>query len=138
MGNLNDVMNARSELAKKCLPNIKIRNLVVNMTEGVEDFYVFYSQKTGEGVKSIGLSSINIDGLTINPCGGKLVKRMMLSNIEIGTKAPVDCQMKNVMVNQPLTRSIFGSERPSMQMLANLPVKGGMVKLQNAKCVNVE
>lgn len=138
MGNLNDVMNARSELTKKCLPNIKIRNLVVNMTEGAEDFYVFYSQKAGEGAKSIGLASINIDGLTINPCRDKPVKRMMLSNIEIGTKAPVDCQMKNVTVNQPLTRSLFGSDRPSMRLKTNIPVKGGKVKLQNAKCVNVE
>lgn len=138
MGNLNDVMNARHELAKKCLPNIKIRNLVVNMTEGVEDFYVFYSQKASEGAKSIGLSSINIDGLTINPCRDKPMKRMMLSNIEIGTKAPVDCQMKNVTVNQPLTRSLFGSDRPSMRLKTNIPVKGGKIKLQNAKCVNVE
>lgn len=136
MGNLNDVMNARHELAKKYLPNIKIRNMVVNMTEGVEDLYVFYSNKVGEGVKSIGLSSINIDGLTINPCGGRPVKRMMLSNIEIGTQKSVDCQMKNVTVNQPMMKSLWGSDRPSMQLKTNLPVKGGKVKLQNARCVN--
>lgn len=138
MGNLKDAMNARHELAEKCLPNVRIKNLVVNMMDGAEVFFVFYGKKVGNGAESIGLSSISIDGLTINPSGERPVKRMMLSNIQIGTKSPIDCQLKNVIVNQPLTRSLFGSDRPSMQLKTNIPVKGGKVILQNAKCVNVK
>ena len=130
MGNLNDVENGRPELAEKCLPNVKIKNLVVNMTEGTEDFYVFKSSSGGKKVSSVGgLSKITVDGLTVNPSAEKPVKRMMLSNVEIGTKTPVDCQMKDVTVNQPLTKSLLGSSRPNMQLKSNLNLKGGEVRL---------
>ena len=56
---------------------------------------------------------------------------MMLSNIEIGTRLPVDCKLKNVVVNQPLKKSLFGSNRPSVQFKSNLSVKGGRVQLHN-------
>lgn len=131
MGNMKEAINPRYELADKCLPNVRIKNLVVNMTEGTEDFFVFYGKKVGEGVTNVGLSSVSIDGLTINPSGEKPVKRMMLSNIEIGTKAPVDIQMKNVTVNQPLTKSLLGSSRPNVQLKSNLTVKGGKIQMKN-------
>ena len=130
MGNLNDVENGRPELAEKCLPNVRIKNLVVNMTEGAEDFYVFKSSSGGKKVSSVGgLSMITVDGLTVNPSAEKPVRRMMLSNVEIGTKTPVDCQMKDVTVNQLLTKSLLGSSRPNMQLKANLNLKGGEVRL---------
>lgn len=132
VGNMKEAMNPRHELADKCLPNVRIKNLVVNMMEGTEDFYVFYGKKAGEGVLNVGLSNITIDGLTINSDREKTVKRMMLSNIEIGTRTPVDCQIKNVKVNNPKTKSLHGSSRQSMQIKANLPLKGGKVRLENA------
>ena len=132
MGNMKEAINPRQELADKYLPNVKIKNLVVNMEEGAEDLFVFYGKKVGEGVTNVGLSSVIIDGLTINPSTEKPVKRLILSNIKIGTKAPVDCQMKNVTVNQPLTKSLLRSGRPNMQILANLSVKGGNIQLKNA------
>ena len=132
MGNLNDAVNARPELAEKCLPNVRIRNLVVNMTEGAEDFYVFRSSSGGKKVTSIvGLSKITIDGLTINPDGNKPLKRLVLSNVEIETRVPVDCQMKNVTVNQPQTKTLFGSSRPDVSLKSNMTVKGGKVQMKN-------
>lgn len=130
-GNLKDSPNERQELADKYLPNLRIKNLVVNMTEGADDFFVFYEKRTVGGVNNIGLSRITIDGLIINSCGEKPAKRMMLSNIEIGTRLPVDCKLKNVVVNQPLKKSLFGSNRPSVQFKSNLSVKGGRVQLHN-------
>lgn len=133
IGNLNDVVNARPELADKCLPSVRIKNLVVNMMDGAEDFFVFYGKKVGRGVENVWLSSVNIDGLTINPSGEKPVNRMMLSNIAIGTKTPVDCKMKNVTVNQPLTKSLLRTGRPNMKVLTNLTVKGGKIQMKNVK-----
>lgn len=133
VGKLNDAPNQRSELAEKCLPNVRIKNLVVNMTEGATDFYVFYGKIADRPESPIGhLSQISIEGLTINPSGEKPVKRMMLSNIEIGTKVPVDCQIKNVTVNNPQTKSLLGSSRQYVQLKSNLTVKGGKIQLRNA------
>lgn len=130
-GNLKDVPNERQELADKYLPNVSINNLVVNMTEGAEDFFVFYEKKTVGGAKNLGLSRITIDGLTINSSVEKPVKLMMLSNIEIGTRSPVDCELKNVVVNQPVKQSLFGSSCPNVQLKSNLTVKGGKIKMNN-------
>lgn len=130
-GNMKEKINPRHELANKYLPNLRIKNLVVNMMESTEDFYVFYGNKAGEGVMNVGLSSITIDGLTVNSNGEKPVRQMMLSNIEIGTRLPVDCQMKNVTVNQPHTKSLLENSRMIMQFKANMPLKGGKVILNN-------
>ena len=132
LSHLNEPDNTRHELAEKCLPNVKINNMVVNMTNGADNFFLFNCTSSGKGLKEIGnLSNITIDGLIINPSAEKPVKQMTLSNIEIGTKAPVDIQMKNVTVNQPLTKSLLGSSRPSVQLKSNLTVKGGKVKMNN-------
>ncbi len=137
VGNLNDAPNERHELAQKCLPNVRIKNLTVNLQDGEEHFYIFYGKIADRPELSIGyLSQITIDGLTINPSGETPVKLMALSNIEIGTKAPVDCQIKNVTVNNPQTKSLLGSSRPSVQLKSNLTVKGGKIQLKNTKGIS--
>ncbi len=129
---LNGAANERQELTQKRLPNVRIKNMVVNMTEETEDFFLIYCRASGKKVSLIELSNITIDGLTINPGWEKPVKQMMLSNIEIGTKAPVDCQIRNVTVNNQQTKSLFGSSRPNVQLKSNLTVKGGKIQLRNA------
>ena len=132
IGNVKDAINPRYELTEKYLPNVRIKNMVVNMTGGIGDFFVFYGKKKVERATHVGLSNITIDGLTINSSGGKPVKQMMLSNIEIGTRTPVDCQIKNVTVNNPQTKSLLGSSRQYVQLKSNLTVKGGKIQLRNA------
>ena len=132
IGNVKDAINPRYELTEKYLPNVRIKNMVVNMTGGTGDFFVFYGKKKVEGATNVGLSNITIDGLTINSSGGNPVKQMMLSNIEIGTRTPVDCQIKNVTVNNPQTKSLLGSSRQYVQLKSNLTVKGGKIQLRNA------
>lgn len=133
VGNLNDASNERHELAQKCLPNVRIKNLTVNLQDGEENFYIFYGKIAERPESSIDyITQITIDGLTINSSGGKPIKQMMLSNIEIGTKVPVDCQIKNVTVNNPQTKSLLGSSRPYVQLKSNLTVKGGKIQLSNA------
>ena len=132
IGNVKDAINPRYALTEKYLPNVRIKNMVVNMTGGTGDFFVFYGKKKVEGATNVGLLNITIDGLTINPSEEEPVKRMMLSNIEIGTKVPVDCQIKNVTVNNPQTKSLLGSSRQYVQLKSNLTVKDGKIQLRNA------
>ena len=129
---MNGAANERQELNDKCLPNIRIHNLVVNMTEETEEFCLIHCRASGKKVSLIGLSNIYIDGLTINPYKEMPVNRMTLSNIEIGTRTPVDCQIKNVVVNLSLIKGLFGNIRPNVQLKTNLTVKGGKVQLKNA------
>jgi len=132
MGNIKDVPNERNELAEKCLPNVRIKNLIVNMTDGVDSFCIFYDKLVNAGANSVGhIERIIIDGLTINACEENPVKQMMLSNIEIGTKTPVDCRMTNVVVNNVQTKSLLRSNNQSVKLKTNITVKGGKIQMNN-------
>ena len=128
---LNGVAAARHELSEKCLPNILIKNLTVNMIDGADAFYLFLCRASGSNVSSVSyLSSIIIDGLIINSDDDKSVKSMALSNISITTKKPVKCKFSNVVVNQPriVTKNEIGAVE--MQLKTNMSVKDGKVEMR--------
>ena len=131
---LDNSTDARYELSEKCLPNVYIKNLVVNMTGGAERLYLFYCTFSGERVTDIGyVSNFNIDGLTINADGEKPLKEMLLSNKMISTKQPIDCKLTNVQVNQPVmgTKAILHNGQVSLK--TNITVNGDMVTMKNVK-----
>lgn len=134
-------VNVRPELSKKCLPNIKIKNLTVNMAEGVKDFYLIFIRKTDEVTSAFGgISQISIDGLTINPAPGTPVQSIQLCNREILTENEVSCIMNRVVVNQPEGQGTVtkASTVEGAILKANLPIKGGMVRLTKAKNIRIE
>ncbi len=132
MSHLNEAANARNELSEKCLPNVVIKNMVVNITGAADSFCLFYCTSSGKKVSNIGyLTNISIDGMTINTDGEKPVKEMQLSNIIIDTKQPVECKLNKVTVNQSQTKTLLGNERPTMQLKANLSLKGGRASMSN-------
>lgn len=135
MANLNEAPNSRHELSEKCLPNVKIKNLTVNMTGGESNFYILYGKLESKNASSIGgLSNITIDGLTINSDDGTPVKGVSLCNIEIQTKVPVECQINNVTVNQTIKGiSIKSPQSEFATLKANLPLKGGTITMKNVK-----
>ena len=124
INNKYDEPNARHELSEKCWPNVKIKNLRVNMKEGVKELYLFHSKVTGSLESSVGyLSNISLDGLTIMSDGVTPVKSMALSDIKIKTKKPVECSLSNVKISQPSTMmKTNGSDYVSLKI--NMPVKG--------------
>ena len=131
---LNEGKNARYELAQKCLPNVYIKNLMVNMTDGADRFYLFYCMPSDKGVSDIDyLSNISIDGLTINPEGEKNIKEMLLSNISIITVHPVNCKLKNVQVCQPATMIRGTSDKNIVQLKTNITIDGGKVMMKNVR-----
>ena len=132
--NLNEPTNERHELAEKCLPNISINNLMVNLRDGADSFYIFSCSYSGQKITDIGyLSKINIEGLVINSDENKPVKDLMLSNITIQTKSEIDCQMRDVIVKQPVlarTKAV-ANEEATVVLKTNMPLRGGKVVLQN-------
>ncbi len=134
MGNLKDVPNERPELTEKCLPNVWIKNLTVNMLDGEDSFVIFFDKIANANASSIGhLKSINIDGLTINSNDEKPIKNIMLSNIEIGTKNAVDCTLNNVVVNIPHREGQGNLSISEPVLKTNIPIKGGKVTMKNVQ-----
>lgn len=84
--------NERNELAKKALPNIRIKNLTVNLTRGADYLYLFNTNSGGKKVKGLDyISDIAIDGLVVVPEKGRLFRGMVLSNVQLNTAKPVEC-----------------------------------------------
>lgn len=128
---LNDGPNSRQELTEKCFPNIRIKNMTINMVDGADKICLFRCTSSGKQVSDIGhLSNIFIDGLTIVSDGDTSVKEMALSNIDIQTKQPVDCRMINVNVVQPVS-SANSSNNVILQ--SKMTLKGDKVVFENVK-----
>lgn len=130
---MDEPTNVRNELGEKCLPNVKIYNMTVNMTGGVKDLFMFKCSAGGNNLTDIGyLSIISIDGLSINSDVDNPLKSFSLSNITIQTKNEVDCQMKDVIINQPKGVDTKASQGEVVVLKTNMPIKGGRVTMKNA------
>ena len=125
--------NSRIELNRKCWPNVKIHNLVVNMAEGTEEFGIFNNKNKGHELNIDYLSMISVDGLIINPHPATRVQKVYLSKDMFFTNIPVDCKFENVKVRQsnPLVKS--STNEPELLLELNLPVVGGQVRLKNCE-----
>lgn len=130
-------VNVREELTKKCLPNIRIKNLTVNMTEGVNDFYIIsFKKKDDFDAAFDGISDISIDGLTINANPDSPIKTVQLCNRPIETVNDVSFSIRNAVINQPqriLTKT--GVQNEAL-LRFNIPIKKENVhisKIQNLK-----
>lgn len=132
INNKYDEPNARHELSEKCWPNVKIKNLRVNMKEGVKELYLFHSKVLGNMESFIGhLSKLSIDGLTIVSDSTIPVKSIILSNNEIKTKNPVECSFSNIEVLQPNTLIKTADSSDAVSLIVNMPTKGATVLPNN-------
>lgn len=134
MSGMGVEVNERNELAKKALPNVRIKNLTVNLTGGADYLYVFNTNSGGKNVERLDhISNIAIDGLTVVPDKGKPFKGMALSNVQLNTAQPVECTFQNVDVKQMgVTKKAATANSKAAVLKANLPLKGGRVVLKNA------
>lgn len=134
MGNMNEAIEMRHELITKCLPNVSIKNMTVNMKDGANELLVFRCSSGGKKLADIGfISKISIDGLTVNSDGETSVNGITLSNVSIQTKNLVDCQMKNVTINQPHKEGLSKLFMREAVINTNIPIKGGKVLMRNVK-----
>lgn len=136
LSKLDENTNARHELAEKCLPNVTIKNMTVNMTGGAKELLLFKCGISAREMTDVGgLTKIDIDGLKINTVGGIPLGRMSLSNVKMQTKKVVDCQMKNVEVIQPkppVVTEVLGISNEALLRI-NMPLKGGKITMKNVK-----
>lgn len=131
---LGETVNSRPELKEKCLPNVKIKNMTVNMTEGANHIALFYNKTDSKKLPVMNyLSTIEIDGLTVVEEREKPFKGITLSNLEVKTVKPVDCTIQNVVVRQSgITVKSSSASSKAVLLKANITLKEGKVKLKNA------
>ena len=133
-------INNRPELSNKCLPNIIINNMTVNMAEGVKDFNII-SIKNKDEFDCVfdGINSISIDGLTINSDSDTPVRYIQLCNRKIETEREVSFSIKNVIINQSKQKSNTKTLLNNDALLRfNIPVKEGNLHLSKVENLRVE
>lgn len=136
LSNLGADVNERKELSAKALPNVRIKNLTVNMTEGADYLYLFYTKSSTKEVEELDyLSSITIDGMTVVEDGTKPFKGMALNNVQLKMAKPVDCTVQNVEVRRAgvAVKSTKVSSSKAVVVKANMPLKGGKMVMKNVR-----
>lgn len=128
-------VNTRVELSRKCWPNISIHNLVVNMSEGTNEFGFFNNKNKGnESKASIDyLSKINVDGLIINPHPRTPLQRVYLCKEKIVTNNLVDCAFSNVVVKQSNPQVKSKTDQSEVLLEYNMPVESGHVLFKSVR-----
>lgn len=134
LSHLDEPTNARHELAEKCLPNVTVKNMTVNMKAGAKEFLIFRCGTGGKELTDVGgLTKIDINGLKINTEGGTSLSKVGLSNVKMQTKMAVDCQMKDVEVVQPELNFLAKAFWGEATLKTNITLKGGKVRMRNVK-----
>lgn len=136
LSNLGTDVNERKELSAKALPNVRIKNLTVNMTEGADYLYLFYTKSSTKEVEGLDyLSSITIDGMTVVEDGTKPFKGMALNNVQLKMAKPVDCTVQNVAVRRAgvAVKSTKVSSSKAVVVKANMSLKGGKMVMKNVR-----
>lgn len=133
---LNEGPNTRHELSRKCLPNVKIKGLNVNLKDGADVFYLFWSSASGKSISGLeGISEILIEELTINQDSEKQFKELVLSNINIQSVRPINCEIRDVKVNESSAKTKVTKGIQQVRLKTNINVKGGRVRLNNANAL---
>lgn len=136
LSKLGTDVNARRELATKALPNVRIKNLTVNMTDGADYLYLFFPNTSARKVEGLNyLSDITIDGMTIVEDVKESFKGIALSNVHLNTAKQVKCTVQNVEV-RPTGKAVKSSSlgRANDAVLkANMPLKGDKALMRNVR-----
>lgn len=98
-GYIDNRVNSRLELSHRCLPNIDISNLTIQVGEEVQKAYLFFFKERDNGKQDIqGLSTIQIDGLRFqyDGDGARTPADFYTSNVSVDVKSTVRQNIKNV------------------------------------------
>lgn len=133
MGDLSGQLNTRPELREKCWPNIHIKNLTVNMTEGVRELVLLTSRGPVDYQKPIGyMEIIEIDGMTVNCENGSPLKSIVIGTKNVGTENKIDCVLKDVIIKElgTMTKGMaFQTIEPILSV--KIPLKRNRVQFKN-------
>lgn len=96
-GNLDGAENLRPELAKKCWPNISIKNLTVNIPDNIDKFVIFNSKsQKGEDAEISYFSKMTINGMKFNYSGSGHAANLYLSNRYVKLKQSYQCEISQL------------------------------------------
>ena len=114
---LDDVVNPRKELSRKCLPNIYVKNLTVNLSKEVTSFMIFKIYNLKGKLPTLGyIKDIKLDGVTFNvPEGGRFDK-FYIGGTQLKTASAVNNTFSNIVVVRkgPATRASTASGNVSV------------------------
>ena len=140
IGYVNNNNNKRRELSQKCWPNVYINNMTVNLAYGQDSFIVLKNVSEGLIQPTIGnIKEIKINGLVINTAD-KPFKHLLLSNNHIKTQYDIDCEIRNVIINDyPMVKSSTARmvDRGA-SIRANLPILNNTIRISNAESLHQE
>ncbi len=100
-GSIFSARNCREQLMNQCLPNVVIQNMIVNVPQGLKDFYVFkIGVNTENDLQLDYIDKIIIDGLKF-VCDRDVDKvNLVISNKDVCTKNKLHIQLKNIKTKQ--------------------------------------
>ena len=92
-GQLDNTVNSRPELTKKCWPNIDIQNLIVNVPDNVSKIILFNAKKTAPVAINY-ISEIKIDGLHFHYTDTTHLADFVISNIPVNTVQSINYKIQ--------------------------------------------
>ena len=99
-GKLDGPANTRPELAKKCWPNVTIKNMTVNVPDNVNQFVIF-NPKTKQEKNDVvyGFKKLIINGLKFNYSGSGHAADLYLSNryVKMGQEYQCDISRLDIL-----------------------------------------
>lgn len=95
-GRLDDSPNSREELSAKCLPNVTIQNMTVNVPENVSKVMIFNPKSANTKVSMGHIEKIKINGMRFNYSGSGHSACLYLSSQELQLKKSLNCDIKQL------------------------------------------
>lgn len=130
---LEEAHNSRPELSRKALPNITIKDCLVNLPEGLKEWYVVSTGKVRYKETLDYMSHITIDGLTVNQ-----PSRFDLFSSEIRTTTPLNVSIKDMYVMQNGKRKKYVMPYATVDDKAKVKCNGKEVKSKTLADVVVD
>ena len=136
---LNNKMNPRLGLVQKCLPNIVIRNMTINVPKGVKEVFLYDVGKSPYNDEVGYLQNVKIDGFYIK-CGDPAQKvDFALISSPVKTCKPINVLITNLIAPTSQLYTLISSNRKTKVILSRASFsniekrKGVFLKMEKCK-----
>lgn len=98
-GYLDERTNTRPELSERCLPNVRIKNMTLNIPKVAPNVYLFFFRERGDFKKDIGyISELYVENLKFQYEGGRHQANFVISNVPLNPANPLKEELSGVDV----------------------------------------
>ncbi|MBR4924279.1 MAG: hypothetical protein IKZ61_00840 [Prevotella sp.] len=85
-GYLDEQINIRQELSERCLPNVRIKNLIMHIPKKAPNVYLFFFRERGDFKKKIGhISELHIENVKFKYEDDKHLANFVISNFPLNS-----------------------------------------------------